>query len=144
LEEVAMATLTAWKFPSATGADEALETLRDLDKRDLIDVHDTIVVRWPEGDSTPTTDRMRPPRGYDEGSELGLALGAEFFRSLSAYVTPGTSGLFVLTAEPSMEEVTKSYRGTKAELLATNLTPEQEERLLGAFGLTGATADALG
>jgi uncharacterized membrane protein len=139
-----MATLTAWKFHSATGADEALETLRDLDKRDLIDVHDTIVVRWPEGDSRPTTDRMRLPSGdEEEASELGLALGAEYLRSLSANVTPGTSALFALTAEPSMDEVANAYRGTPTELLATNLTPEQEERLLGAFGLTGATADSL-
>ena len=130
-----MPTLTAWKFHSATGADEALETLRDLDKRDLIDVHDTIVVRWPEGDSRPTNDRVRLPGGdEEEGSELGLALGAEYFR---------TSALFALTAGPSMGEVANAYRGTPAELLATNLTPEQEERLLGAFGLTGATADSL-
>jgi uncharacterized membrane protein len=138
-----MATLTAWRFPSATGADEALETLRDLDKRDLIDVHDTIVVRWPEGHSRPTTDCMRPQRGdEEEGSELGLALGAEYLRGLSAQVTPGTSALFVLTSEPSMDEVADAYRGMTAELLATNLSREQEERLLGAFGLTGATADA--
>jgi hypothetical protein len=39
-----------------------------------------------------------------------------------------------------MHEVAETFRGTQAELLATNLTPEQEERLLGAFGLTGATA----
>lgn len=139
-----MSTLTAWKFPSATGADEALATLRDLEQRDLIDVHDTIVVRWPEGARRPTTDRMRPSRGDDqEGSELGLALGAEYFRGLSSQVTAGTSALFVLTTDPSMDELADAYRGTAAELLATNLTQEQEERLLGEFGLTGATADTL-
>src|SRR5215212_7274989 len=126
-----MSTLTAWKFPSATGADEALTTLRDLDNRDLIDVRDTIVVRWPEGARRPTTDRMRPSRGDDqEGSELGLALGAEYLRGLNSRVTAGTSALFVLTTKPSMDEVADAYRGTTAELLATNLTQEQEERLL--------------
>jgi uncharacterized membrane protein len=54
--------------------------------------------------------------------------------------TPGTSALFALTTDPSMREVADAFRGTEAELLATSLTPEQEERLLGAFGLTGATA----
>jgi hypothetical protein len=36
-----------------------------------------------------------------------------------------------------MSEVAEAFHGTEAELLATNLTPEQEERLLGAFGLHG-------
>jgi uncharacterized membrane protein len=137
-----MATLTAWKFPSATGADGALETLQDLARRELIDLRDAVVVRWPVGSSKPKTDRVRPAAGSDEeeGSELGLALGAEYFRTLSANVTLGTSALFALTTEPRMHEVAEAFRGTQAELLATNLTPEQEERLLGAFGLTGATA----
>jgi uncharacterized membrane protein len=141
-----MATLTAWKFPSATGADTALETLADLARRGLIDVRDAVVVDWPEGSSKPETKpetrRLRPAASSDdeEGSELGLALGAEYFRTLNANVTLGTSALFALTTEPSMREVAEAFRGTQAELLATNLTPEQEERLLGAFGLTGATA----
>jgi uncharacterized membrane protein len=137
-----MATLTAWKFSSATGADGALETLKDLARRELIDVRDAIVVSWPEGSAHSKTDRLRPATGSDEeeGSELGLALGAEYFRTLSANVTLGTSALFALTTEPRMREVAEAFRGTEAELLATNLTPEQEERLLGEFGLTGATA----
>jgi uncharacterized membrane protein len=119
-----------------------LETLQDLARRELIDVRDALVVSWPEGSSKPKTDRLRPAAGGDdqEGSELGLALGAEYFRTLSANVTLGTSALFALTTEPRMHDVAEAFRGTEAELLATNLTPEQEERLLGEFGLTGATA----
>ena len=141
-----MATLTAWKFPSATGADTALETLQDLARRGLIDVLDAVVVRWREdvakAEIEPEKHRLIPAPNLDdeEGSELGLALGAEYFRTLSANVTQGTSALFALTEEPRMSEVAEAFRGTEAELLATNLTPEQEERLLGAFGLTGATA----
>ena len=83
-----MATLTAWKFPSADGADTALDTLQDLARRALIDVQDAVVVRWPEGSSKPETKpethRLRPAPSSDdeEGSELGLALGAEYFRTL--------------------------------------------------------------
>ena len=137
-----MADLTAWKFPSASGAREALDTLRDLERRDLIDVRDAVVVSWPEGSSKPETHLLNPPGRSDEeeGSELGLALGAEYFRTLTANITPGTSALFALTTEPRMREVTEAFRGTEAALLATNLTPEQQERLLGAFGLMGATA----
>jgi len=141
-----MATLTAWKFPSATGADEAFDTLQDLARQELIDVLDAIVVCWSASSSKPETkpetSRLHPAASPDdeEGSELGVALGAEYFRTLTANVSAGTSALFALTAEPRMREVAEAFRGTDAELLATNLTPEQEERLLGAFRLTGATA----
>jgi uncharacterized membrane protein len=95
-----MATLTAWKFPSADGADAAFEMLRDLARRDLIEVLDAVVVSWPEDspkpDTKPETRRLHPAPSSDdeEGSELGLALGAEYFRTLSANVTAGTSALF--------------------------------------------------
>jgi uncharacterized membrane protein len=137
-----MADLTAWKFPSATGAREALDKLQDLERRDLIDVRDAVVVSWPEGSSKAEIHLLNPPGRSDEeeGSELGLALGAEYFRTLSANITRGASALFTLTTDPRMREVTEAFRGADAELLATNLTPEQEERLLGAFGLMGATA----
>jgi uncharacterized membrane protein len=141
-----MATLTAWKFPSSNGADAAFQTLQDLARRELIEVLDAVVVSWPEDSpkalTTPEAHRLRPEPSPDdeEGSELGLALGAEYFRTLSTTVTAGTSALFALTTEPRMHEVAEAFRGTHAELLATTLTPEQEERLLGAFGLTGATA----
>jgi len=109
-------------------------------------VVDAVVVRWPEGSSKPDIEpekyRMSPAPNpdYEEGSELVLALGAEYFRTPGSNVTPGTSALFALTTDPTMREVADAFRGTEAELLATNLTPQQEERLLGAFGLTGATA----
>jgi uncharacterized membrane protein len=141
-----MATLTAWKFPSATGADKAFETLQDLARQELIDLLDAVVICWAEHSSKPETkpetSRLHPAGSPDdeEGSELGLALGVEYFRALSANITVGTSALFALTSEPRMREVAEAFRGTEAELLATNLTPEQEERLLGAFGLSGATA----
>jgi hypothetical protein len=59
-----MATLTAWKFPSADGADAAFQTLRDLARRELIDVLDAVVISWPEDspkpETTPERYRLRP------------------------------------------------------------------------------------
>jgi uncharacterized membrane protein len=39
-----MATLTVWRFDSPEGADAAVETLRSLEKQELITVHDAATV----------------------------------------------------------------------------------------------------
>jgi uncharacterized membrane protein len=39
-----MATLSVWKLDSATGADDAVATLEDLAKQQLISVHDAATV----------------------------------------------------------------------------------------------------
>lgn len=44
-----MATLTAWKFPTPLGAEEAEHTLEMLSKQELITIHDAAVVSYPEG-----------------------------------------------------------------------------------------------
>lgn len=46
-------TLAVWKFPTATGAQTAVETLKDLQKQELITVHDGAVVSWEEGAKSP-------------------------------------------------------------------------------------------
>lgn len=38
------ATLTVWKFPTPTGADTAITTLEELQKQELIQVHDAAIV----------------------------------------------------------------------------------------------------
>ena len=44
-----MATMTVWKFPTANGAAIAEETLKDLQRKELIQIHDAAIVTWPEG-----------------------------------------------------------------------------------------------
>jgi len=51
-----MATLTVVKFPAADGANSALETLKSLQKQQLINIHDAAIVTWPEGKKKPKTD----------------------------------------------------------------------------------------
>jgi uncharacterized membrane protein len=42
-----MATLSVWRFDTATGADEAIATLERLASQRLIAVHDAATVSWP-------------------------------------------------------------------------------------------------
>ena len=48
-----MPTLSAWRFDSAEGAEDALAALRALCAQDLVRVRDAAVVRWPSSRSRP-------------------------------------------------------------------------------------------
>ena len=50
-----MATLTVWKFPTAEGAYAAEATLKDLQRQELIQIHDAAIVAYPEGARKPKT-----------------------------------------------------------------------------------------
>jgi uncharacterized membrane protein len=76
-----MATLTVWKFPTAHGADSAEYTLGELQKQQLINVHDAAVVSWPEGAKKPKTRQLSSLTGAGAvgGGFWGLLFGLLFF-----------------------------------------------------------------
>ena len=53
-----MPTLTAVKFPTASGADEALGILERLQREEAITINDGAVVSWAEGAKKPKTRQM--------------------------------------------------------------------------------------
>ncbi len=80
---------------------------------------------------------------------LGVAVGAgvgalaghfadtgidhDFIRSVQDKVTPGTSALFLLSDHAAMGRVKLEFVGMNPELIATDLSEEQEQRLREAF-----------
>jgi uncharacterized membrane protein len=76
-----MATLTVWRFPSATGADEALDTLKKLQRQELIKVQDGAVVSWPGGAKKPKTRHLSDMTGAGAlgGAFWGFLIGLLFF-----------------------------------------------------------------
>jgi uncharacterized membrane protein len=50
-------------------------------------------------------------------------------------VKEGTSALFLMTSDAVMDQVVQEMRGLKFEIIATNLSAEQERKLRDAFGL---------
>jgi uncharacterized membrane protein len=76
-----MATLTAWKFDSPQGADDALATLEKLQSQALIQVQDAAVVSWEPGTKKPKTHEMRSAKraGALGGGFWGLLFGLIFF-----------------------------------------------------------------
>jgi uncharacterized membrane protein len=76
-----MATLSVWKFDTAIGADEAVGTLQDLAKQQLITVHDGATVSWIQGAKRPKTRQLNNLAGAGAlgGMFWGLLFGLLFF-----------------------------------------------------------------
>ncbi|MBP0449233.1 DUF1269 domain-containing protein [Kitasatospora sp. NPDC056181] len=76
-----MATLTVWRFPTASGADEALGTLKELQHQELIKVQDGAVITWPDGARKPRTRHLSDMTGMGAvgGAFWGFLLGMIFF-----------------------------------------------------------------
>lgn len=159
-----MATLTVWKFPSAGGADGALEKLNDLQQQHLIQVIDAAVVTWPADKKKPKTRQATDLKAAGAltgafwgilfgfiflvplfGMALGAAAGAmsgamsdfgiddNFINQVREQVTPGTSALFLMTQAAVQDRVREAFADTQMELIATNLSAEQEAKLREAF-----------
>ncbi len=80
---------------------------------------------------------------------LGLAIGAafgalgghfadygiddKFINSVKDKVTPGTSALFLLTSGAVQDKLVAAVKGIRFEIIQTNLTQEQEDKLRAAF-----------
>ena len=80
------------------------------------------------------------------GLAVGAAMGAlaghftdygiddDFIKEVRAKVTEGTSALFLLSADATVDKVRDAFKGTKMELIQSNLSAEQEAQLREAFG----------
>jgi uncharacterized membrane protein len=80
---------------------------------------------------------------------LGLAIGAavgalsghfadigiddKFIDEVKQKVTPGTSALFLLSSNAVVDRVSEALKGQQFELIASNLSAEQEAKLREAF-----------
>jgi uncharacterized membrane protein len=168
-----MATLTAWKFDTADGAESTLTTLERLQREQLITIIDGGVVTWPTGAKKPKTRQLNSPAaaGALGGAFwgllfgliffvplLGLAIGAglgaltgsmsnvgideDFIKKAREKITPGTSALFLYTANAVTDRIAEALPNMRghAELIESNLSREQEEKLRETFGEEPTTA----
>ncbi len=76
-----MATLTAWKFPTADAAAAVEQTLIALQKQQLVQIHDAAIVTWPEDRKQPRTKQLNSVAGTGAlaGTFWGLLFGLIFF-----------------------------------------------------------------
>ena len=79
------------------------------------------------------------------GMAIGAAMGAlsgkfsdygiddDFIKSVQSQVTEGTSALFLMTSEAVVDKVADALKGQDFQLIASNLSQEQEDQLRAAF-----------
>jgi uncharacterized membrane protein len=89
-----MATLTVWKFDSPGGAANALTTLEQMQKQELIHVEDGAYVTWPEGKKKPKTEQLHSLAGGGAvgGGFWGLLFGLLFFVPLLGFAVGAAMG----------------------------------------------------
>lgn len=160
-----MANLTVLKFESSDGAEQALTTLAELQKQQLITIVDAAIVTWPADKKKPKTRQLHNMAGIGAlsgafwgmlfgliflipiaGLAIGAAMGAlsgsladvgiddRFIKDVQAKVTPGTSALFLMSTGAVVDRVAEAFKGQQFELIASNLTADQEAKLNEYFG----------
>jgi uncharacterized membrane protein len=159
-----MAALTVWKYETATGAAEALATLQNLQKQQLIEIDDAAIVEWKQGAKKPKTRQATNLTGASAlggafwgmlfgliffvpfmGMAIGAAMGAiaghfadygiddHFINQVRSEVTEGTSALFLLTGNVTVDRVRDALQGSHGTLIRSNLNHEQEAKLREMF-----------
>ena len=159
-----MTSLTVWKFNDPNGASQALESLKGLQEQHLIEVQDAAIVSWPQGKKKPKTHQTRltgagalsgafwgmlfgllffiPFFGMAVGAAMGALAGHfadygiddDFIKSVRSEVTEGTSALFLLSGEATVDKLEDQLKGKMGALIRSNLSKEQEAKLNEAFG----------
>jgi uncharacterized membrane protein len=72
--------------------------------------------------------------GALHGSLGHVGIDDEFIDQVKDAVTEGTSALFLMSSSGVADQIQRRFIGTKLELIATNLAPDQEAKLREAFG----------
>jgi uncharacterized membrane protein len=71
--------------------------------------------------------------GAMAGSMADVGITEDFIKSVRSKVTEGTSALFLMTSGAVQDKVAEAAKGLKFELIASNLSKEEEEKLRAAF-----------
>ena len=89
-----MATLSVWRFDTAEGADQAVATLEDLSRKQLVVVTDAAVVSWRDGERRPKTHQLHNLAGAGAlgGAFWGLLFGLLFFVPLLGMAIGAAAG----------------------------------------------------
>ncbi len=68
------------------------------------------------------------------GSFKDYGIDDDFIKQVRGKVTEGTSALFLMTSDAVMDRVVETMSHVKFEIIATNLSHDQETKLREAFG----------
>jgi len=151
-------------FSNEYTADQVRDRLVELQKAHLIKVDDAVVVvRGQDGKVKVKQAANLAGAGALSGAFWGMLIGLLFFvpffglavgaamgalmghfanygidqnfiDQVRAKVTPGTSALFLLSSGAVTDKVADAVKGQQFEIIQTNLSKEQEDKLRADFG----------
>ena len=78
---------------------------------------------------TPFFEWRSAALGAIGGALRDYGIDDEFIKSIRGAVTPGTSALFLMTSDAVLDRVAAELKGRDFEIIATNLSSEQERKL---------------
>ena len=124
---------TAWRFAGTEGADAAVGKLQQLAAQDQINLMDVAVLRWPEYASEPTTREHVTQQGGKAATMLRKLQHATVDSSMIDTVRhdlrPGTSAMVMLSSDANLDAVVHAFEGQPLELLRTDLSVPDQDRL---------------
>ena len=124
---------TAWRFPGTEGADSAVIRLKQLDSKDLINLIDVAVLRWPEYAEEPITVEHVHEQGGKVASLVRRlqhpAIDGSMIESVKGDLRPGTSAVVVLSSDGEVEAIVHAFEGQPLELIRSDLSVPDQDRL---------------
>ena len=124
---------TAWRFRGTEGADGAVVRLKQLDSKDLINLVDIAVLRWPEYAEQPTTTEHAHEQGGKVSSLMRRlqhpVIDASMIESVKGDLRPGTSAVVVLSSEGEIDAIVHAFEGQPMELVRSDLSVPDQDRL---------------
>jgi uncharacterized membrane protein len=134
-------TTTAWRFMGTEGADAAVLKLKQLSSQDLIDLQDVTVIRWPQYSSAPLAHEHVTEEGSMVSSFMGkLKTGhieGSMIEAVKGDMMPGTSAMVLMSSDAAVDTVAQAFEGQPMELIRSDLSVQQQDRLRAAFGDPG-------
>jgi uncharacterized membrane protein len=125
---------TAWRFTGTEGADTAVVKLKELSTKDLINLTDIDVLRWPEYAAEPTIVQHAHEQGGGKVSTLVRRLqhpviDGAMIESVKGDLRPGTSAVVVLSSDGEIEAIVHAFEGQPMELVRSDLSVPDQDRL---------------
>lgn len=128
---------TAWRFSGTEGADAAVLRLKQLDSQGVIEMQDVAVMRWPQYASGPQVQE----HVTDEGSRASAlakrikkaGIDSAMLDAVKDDMALGTSALVLLSADAALNAVANAFEGQAMELMRSDLSVQQEDRVRAAF-----------
>jgi uncharacterized membrane protein len=124
---------TAWRFAGTEGADTAVVKLKQLAAQDQINLMDVAVLRWPEYAPEPTTVEHVTQEGGKVGTMLRklqhATVDSSMIDTVKHDLRPGTSAMVMLSSDANLDAVVHAFEGQPMELLRTDLSVPDQDRL---------------